>query len=102
MRERINVDLGERSYTIHVGKGLLARAGDLLAPFARGTVPIVTDANVAPLQLEACAAALRASGLKPQPVVLEPGETNKSFRGLEQLIDVLLDCGVDRDSLVVA
>src|SRR5437773_12006200 len=102
MSERIDVALGERSYPIHVGSGLLARAGELLAPLACGAILVVADANVAPLQLEALSASLRASGLKPQPVVLEPGESTKSFRGLEQLIDALLDCGVDRGGLLVA
>jgi 3-dehydroquinate synthase len=74
----------------------------VLAPLAHGSVPIVTDTNVAPLQLEALATSLRASGLKPQPVVLDAGEAMKSFRGLEQLIDALLDCGVDRGGLLVA
>jgi 3-dehydroquinate synthase len=102
MSEQIDVALEERSYTIHVGCGLLARAGELLAPLARGAVPVVTDANIAPLLLETLAAALRASGLEPQPVVLEPGEATKSFCGLEQLIEALLDCGVDRGGLLVA
>ena len=36
MSETIHVALGERSYDIHAGEGLLAQAGALLAPFARG------------------------------------------------------------------
>ena len=63
MSERIDVALGERSYPMHVGSGLLARAGELLAPLARGAVSVVTDSNVAPLQLEALAVSLRTSGL---------------------------------------
>ena len=52
MRERITVSLGSRSYDIHVGPGLIAEAGTLLAPLARGPVPVVTDSNVAPLYLQ--------------------------------------------------
>lgn len=102
MSEQINVALGERSYKIYVGSGLIEHAGELLAPLARGALPVVTDANVAPLKLERLASSLRASGLKPQPIVIEPGEATKSFGGLERLIDALLDCHVERGSLVVA
>ncbi|HLY05573.1 MAG TPA: 3-dehydroquinate synthase [Rhizomicrobium sp.] len=102
MSERIPVALGERSYTIHVGSGLLARAGEFLAPLARGVVPVVTDAHVAPLYLESCAASLRQAGLTPAPVVLDPGESTKSFSNLERLLDILLDSGIDRGGLIVA
>jgi len=102
MSEQIPVVLGDRSYTIHVGSGLLARAGELLAPFARGPLPIVTDTHVAPLHLEAFVASLRASRLSPQPIVLDAGEVTKSFRELERLTDTLLDSGIARGDLVVA
>jgi 3-dehydroquinate synthase len=87
---------------IHVGSGLLARAGELLAPFARDPIPVVTDMHVAPLHLEPCVMSLRASRLNPQPIVLDAGEGTKSFRGLERLTDRLLDGGIDRGGLVVA
>lgn len=102
MSEQIHVPLGDRSYTIHAGSGLLARAGDLLAPFARGIVPVVTDRNVAPLYLQPVAESLRAAGLNPNPIVLDPGEGTKSFAGLERLIDALLESGIDRGGLIVA
>jgi 3-dehydroquinate synthase len=98
MSERIAVALGTRSYDIHVGPGLLAQAGTLLAPFARGPVPVVTDSNVAKVHL----AALLESGLDLRPIVLEPGEATKSFAGLERLTGELLATGVDRGGLVVA
>ena len=43
--------LGDRGYAIHVGHGLLAEAGALLKPFARGPVPVVTDAIVGEIHL---------------------------------------------------
>ena len=51
MSERITVNLASRSYDILVGAGLIAEAGKLLEPLARGPVPVVTDANVAALHL---------------------------------------------------
>jgi 3-dehydroquinate synthase len=40
--------------------------------------------------------------LNPQPIVLDAGEGTKSFRGLERLMETLLDSGIDRGGLVVA
>jgi 3-dehydroquinate synthase len=96
MSEIIKVGLGARSYDIHVGRGLLARAPELLKPFARGPVPVVTDENVARLHLAAL------SGLDAKPIVLAPGEGTKSFAGLEALSSALLRSGVDRGGLIVA
>jgi 3-dehydroquinate synthase len=102
MMERITVNLGERSYDILVGAGLVAEAGRLLVPLARGPVPVVTDANVAKLHLAALTGALKQAGLDARPIVLEPGEGTKSFRSLEKLCSELLATGVGRGGLVVA
>ncbi|MGH6877390.1 MAG: 3-dehydroquinate synthase family protein, partial [Rhizomicrobium sp.] len=102
MSEQIEVSLRERSYRIHVGGGLIDNAGSLLVPLARGTVPVVTDRNVAALHLERLLAALRGSGIETHAIVLDPGEHMKSFEGLEKLIDELLRCGVERTGFVVA
>jgi 3-dehydroquinate synthase len=102
MSETIHVALGERSYDIHAGEGLLAQAGALLAPFARGTVPVVTDAHIAALHLDALIAALAKANIKTLPIVLDPGEGTKSFAGLEKLTGKLLRANVDRGGLIVA
>jgi 3-dehydroquinate synthase len=99
---QIAVALGARSYPIHVGAGLLAKTGALLAPIARGPVPVVTDANVAKLHLDAVLDSMRASKIDARPIILEPGEQTKSFAGLEKLSGALLQSGVDRGGLVVA
>jgi 3-dehydroquinate synthase len=98
----IAVELGARRYLIHVGAGLLAQTGAMLAPIARGPVPVVTDVHVARLHLETVLASLRAQGLDAQPIVLEAGEGTKSFSGLERLTRALLRSGVDRGGLIVA
>lgn len=98
----IAVELGARRYMIHAGAGLLAQTGALLAPIARGPVPVVTDAHVAKLHLEPVLASMRASGIDARPIMLEPGEQTKSFAGLEKLSSALLASGVDRGGLVVA
>jgi len=102
MRERIAVALGARSYDIHVGPGLLAEAGSLLKPLARGPVPVVTDSNVAFLHLDRFMGVLQDAGIDARPIVVDAGESTKSFSWLERLIEQLLSTGVDRGGLIVA
>jgi 3-dehydroquinate synthase len=102
MSETVPVALGERGYDTHIGAGLLTRAGELLKPFARGVVPIVTDENVARLHLQPLLHSVRAHAIDARPVVLPPGEETKSFAGLERLCRELLQLGVERGGLVVA
>lgn len=102
MSEIIPVGLGSRAYEIHAGPGLLAQAGALLAPGARGVLPIVTDEHVAPLHLKTLQDSLEAAGLKSKAIILPPGEGTKSFAGLERVCGALLDMGIDRGGLIVA
>jgi 3-dehydroquinate synthase len=102
MSHIIPVRLASRSYDVHVGAGLIARAGELISPFApSGRVFIVTDANVADAHLRALAAGL--GDLDARHVfVLEPGEHTKSFAGLEALLSQLLAANITRKDIVIA
>jgi 3-dehydroquinate synthase len=102
MSERVSVSLGDRSYDIHVGHGLFSRAGEILKPFARGSIAVVTDKTVAALHLDHLLEALRSSGISCVPVVVPAGEKTKSFAELQNLIGALLRTGVERDGLIVA
>ncbi|HEX7656885.1 MAG TPA: 3-dehydroquinate synthase [Sphingomonas sp.] len=99
---RIPVALGARSYDVLIEAGLLRRAGDFLAPLARGRrMAIVTDEHVLP-HLATLQAALESAGVESDPIVLPPGESTKSWSQLEALTDRLLDLGVERGDHVVA
>jgi 3-dehydroquinate synthase len=101
--ETVRLDLGERSYDIHVGAGLLARAGGLVAPLLkRKRVFVVTDANVAPLHLATLQQSLAAAGIEQASHVLPAGEHTKSFGQLEQLLEVLLDARCERSTTLIA
>lgn len=104
MTDRIvSVNLGQRGYDIHVGSGLTARAGALIAPLlARPQVVIVTDENVAPRRLAPLQAALDTAGIGHDAIILPPGEGQKSFAGLERLCDALLTRKVERRDKVIA
>jgi 3-dehydroquinate synthase len=102
MSEIIPVGLGNRAYEIHAGVSMLHRAGGLLKPLARGTLPVVTDETVARLHLGTLLDSLRGAGLAAKPIILPPGEGTKSFAGLERLCGDLLDMGIDRGGLIIA
>ncbi len=99
--EIVRVNLGPRSYDVRIGRGLIERAGALIAPLAR-RVAIVTDETVAPLYLGALERSLAASGLAAQAILIPPGEAQKSFAGLERVANALLSHGLDRRDLVIA
>ena len=73
MSEEITVELGARRYPIQVGAGLIAKAGALLKPIAKGPVPVVTDSHVAALHLEPLLASLKGAGIAAREIVLPPG-----------------------------
>lgn len=98
----VPVSLGDRSYEVRIGRGLLAQAGAQLAPLVgRRRVPIVTDEHVRP-HLATVQAALRDAGIESEALILPPGEASKSWRTLEQVVDWLLALGVERRDHVVA
>ena len=100
---RLSVGLGERAYDIVIGPGLFAEAGARIAALRPGArVGIVTDRNVAERHLATVEASLKAAGLTPTPVLVEPGEKSKSFGVFEQVLDGLLAARIERGDLVLA
>jgi 3-dehydroquinate synthase len=101
---KLTVALGARSYPIHVGRAIIDRAGELLAPYlpqaGRAPVFIVTDQTVGPLYARKLQAALSY----PNVAVIElpSGEAHKNLRTLETLLAWLIDKGVERGSLILA
>ncbi len=97
------VDLGERSYNVVIGAGLIARATDYLAEVAPARrVIIVTDENVASHWLETLEAVLAAANYQIFTRILAPGEQTKSMNQIESLINWMLESGVDRQTTIIA
>lgn len=99
--ERLTVALGARSYDILIGDGLVERAGECLAPLARGNrMIVVSDETVWAAQ----GARLRGGldGIEAVPVLVPPGEGSKGFATLSGVIDRLLAFGVERKDHIVA
>jgi shikimate kinase/3-dehydroquinate synthase len=100
-RETVTVGLGARAYDILIGRGLDAGA-EIAARFPGARASIVTDTTVAERHLAAFTDSLAAAGLEPHAIIVPPGEGSKSFRGLETVVDGLLDARRERGDLVVA
>lgn len=98
----LNVALGERSYPIHIGPGLLARTELILPHLKSKAVAIVSNVTVAPLYLEMLAAPLRAAGVKVTEIVLPDGEEYKNWDSLNAIFDALLTNRCDRTTTLIA
>jgi len=100
--ESLSVALGSRSYPIHVGADLLARA-DLYQPYlGGGSAAIVTNDVVGPLYGEKVRTALEKAGARVTQVAVKDGEQAKSWQTLERIFDALLKARCGRDTLLVA
>ncbi|EDP67019.1 3-dehydroquinate synthase [alpha proteobacterium BAL199] len=101
--EIVQVDLADRRYAIHVGAGLLSRAGDALADLVSGRkVAVVADETVATLHLPALTQSLQGVASVVHTLTVPAGESAKSMDGLADLLDRLLALGIDRRTVVVA
>ena len=100
--ESLSVALGSRSYPIHIGVGLIGSA-ELYAPYVKGgSAAIVTNDVVAPLYSKKVRHALETGGASVVEIIIADGEQAKSWRGLEQVVDALVEARLGRDSLLVA
>jgi 3-dehydroquinate synthase len=101
--EAVSVALGERSYEVLIGPGLLKTAPDLIAArLGSARCAVVTDDNVAARHLAALEAGLKAARRHLGTHALPPGEGTKSFTALASLCERLLEMGLERGDLVVA
>jgi 3-dehydroquinate synthase len=99
---RISIDLGERSYPIDVGRGLLAQAS-LWEKMPAGTSAlIVTNDTIAPLYERRLAAALAGRYRNIHTVALPDGEEHKDWQTLNRVFDALLQHECDRKTVVFA
>ncbi len=100
--QTLSVALGERSYPIHVGAGLLDRAG-LIVPFlAQKKAAVVTNPTVAAFYLDRVAGALAREGVEVVRIVVPDGEERKDWRTLNAIFDALLEQRCARDTTLIA
>ncbi|RTZ61945.1 MAG: 3-dehydroquinate synthase [Gammaproteobacteria bacterium] len=96
----LTVDLGERSYPIYIGAGLLARS-ELIADNIHGKqVLVVSNETVAPLYLQKVLDSL--TSFKVHVTVLPDGEQYKNLDVLNSIFDKLLSVPCSRDVTIIA
>ncbi|WP_379129207.1 3-dehydroquinate synthase [Paenibacillus sp. sgz500958] len=101
----ITVDLGERSYPIHIGSGLLQNIGARCAEAGfpvRSPLLLVSDSSVAPLYLDDLESALQEYGYTVVSHVIPAGEASKSLNSYEEIMTTAIKAGLDRSSAVLA
>jgi 3-dehydroquinate synthase len=99
--QTIEVPLGDRTYLIMIGRGLLSDAS-LLAPFIKQRVAIISDSVVAPLYLDILQKSLCSAGLEPFSIVLPDGEENKNWTSLNLVFEGLLSQRSERSTPLIA
>ncbi len=97
----LQVDLGDRTYPIRIGAGLLATDERLAELVAGRQVAIVSNDTVASRYLELLRRSLRAAAVV-ETILVPDGEEYKNQASLDQVLDRLLECRFDRRSLLVA
>ena len=101
--QTVSVGLGERSYDIRVGPGLIENAGQEIKPLIRGSkVFVITDSTVSRYWLDPLTRSLDASDIAVTTATVPPGESSKSFDHFEHVCCHMLEDGVDRRTAVVA
>jgi len=96
----VKVDLGERSYPILIGHGLLSDPTLLGSHLAARQILIVTNETVAPLFAAELIATL--PGRTINTVALPDGEAYKTLASLEAIMTALLELRYERGCLIVA
>ena len=98
--ETLNVDLGDRSYPIFIGTGLLKNL-DLIQPYIKGkTTAIVSNTKVAPLYIESIHQL--TTDYKNIDVILPDGEEFKTMETLGQVHTEMLTARCDRKTTLIA
>jgi 3-dehydroquinate synthase len=98
----LGVDLGDRSYPIHIGSGILARAGEYLRGLGLRRVVVVTNATVAGHWLPPVADGLAAAGIAFDTIMIPDGEAHKNQRTLDDVLTRLLEMRAERTTAIVA
>ncbi len=101
--QTVEVELAERSYPVHIGDGLIGRAGALLAsrlPLPRAIVvtnPVVASHWLAPLR-----SSFASAGIDSSVIIVADGEQQKTLATVEDLLTRLLEARAERRTTLIA
>lgn len=101
--QTVTVNLGQRSYPIRIGEGILSGVGEAMKSRGMaGRVGIVSNRQVADLYLEDVQDSLRGAGYETAPVLIPEGELHKDTESLGRIYDALVERRFDRSAALVA
>jgi shikimate kinase / 3-dehydroquinate synthase len=100
----ITVELGDRSYPIWIGQGLLGQLGSLfrsVLPNAKRVV-LLSNVTVQPLYGTVAKAELVAQGIDVLEITIPDGESYKTLSTMEGIITQMLTAKCDRKTVLIA
>lgn len=100
--QSVAIDLGDRSYDILIGHGLLSDPKSFDGLPESAAAMVVTNDTVAPLYLSALKQAVAARHREVHVVVLPDGEAHKTWASLNLIFDALLSKACDRKTVLYA
>ncbi|RKF21342.1 3-dehydroquinate synthase [Alginatibacterium sediminis] len=98
--QALQVELDQRSYTIHIQGGLLSQADMFRSHIRSKRVMIVTNETIAPLYLQTLERSL--SEYQLDVCILPDGEQYKTLAVLDQIFTALLEGSHGRDTTLIA
>jgi 3-dehydroquinate synthase len=98
----LDVALGDRTYPIHIGNGVIDQAQLIASRLPQKKAAIVTNDVVGPLYLSRLQNALEACGVQTVAVVLPDGEEHKDWQTLNSIFDALLEHRCERQTTLIA
>ena len=105
MEQTIKVELGDRSYDVRIGSGVLDSVGPVAAelPSVRQAA-VIADSNIASSYGQQTVDSLTAAGIDATLLEFPSGEANKTLASFSDLLDSVfaITPAIDRDLLIVA
>jgi len=100
--QTLEVALGERTYPIHIGAGVIRDAGPLLAKRGIANAVIVTNRTVAAFWLAPLLESLAMARIAAQTVQIPDGEAHKNWETLQAVVTRLLELRAERSTTLIA
>lgn len=101
--KRVDVDLGTRTYPIHIGPGLIDHAAHYIGPLvADRHVVIIADQAVKDTHLARLKIALADAPDRLDSVLVPSGEASKSITAFGKVMEEVLALNVDRNVMLIA
>ncbi len=98
----VHVSLAERSYDVHVGEGVLDRAGELVSGASTARVAaIVTNPRIGKLYAERVVESLQSAGITGHVIMIPAGERYKTLSTVRGVYEKMLDHRIDRTGMVI-